>query len=133
MTDYGKRKCIQCGKVFMVTYPSQLTCADECRILRKKFRDIASRLRREKMPDNLDWANARLEELLENKKTRAENSPEKSTDDDDPDDGRDGWENPELYRHVCIKCGSTFRSLYKEDSYCSESCEKEALICHADL
>lgn len=52
---------------------------------------------------------------------------------DNTDNAADPWENPKMYRHVCTHCGATFKSLHKEDSFCSNDCENLAMICHADI
>lgn len=129
---YGTRICLQCQKEFKPRQPSQVTCSEKCRLARKRTLDSQSRKKRHKnLWDTLEWLNCRLENTI-GFKTRATPKPNEAKKTPEAREKGKPENRPagvEKFRHVCANCGSTFRSAYKEDSYCCDQCAKESAAC----
>ena len=130
---YGIRKCLVCQKTFEATQPAQVTCSEKCRLARRKTLKRETRmLNQELLAENLEWLNCKLEELVCTRKTHARKEISQK---EVPDQNKTTAEKEakkeasEKYRHFCGNCGSTFKSPYKDDSYCCDQCAKEATAC----
>lgn len=125
---YGTRTCLHCNKKFDASYPAQITCSKQCRIARRLALDRHRKKRwRDILLETIEWINCQLEEAIAARKrynargdtvvkapeTKAENKSENKTP------------SREKHRHICVNCGSTFKSAHKEDSYCCDECAKE--------
>lgn len=132
---YGIRKCLVCQKTFEAIRPAKVTCSEKCRIARRKALKKESHKRNnELLWENLEWLNCKLEDTLCNrkieKKCLLKETPVTRTTDNNQEIKTEAKKTPcKKYRHVCTNCGSTFKSVYEEDSFCCEDCEKEASIC----
>ena len=122
---YGSRKCLSCQKTFEATRAAQVTCSEKCRISRRKtLKRETRKFNKELLWENLEWVNCKLEELIstqrKNEKTvNVEAAPELSPDMNMKVQKRETKKaSAEKYRHICVNCGSSFKSAYKDDSYC---------------
>ena len=129
---YDTRKCLVCQKTFEATRPAQVTCSEKCRITRRKALKRETRqLNNELLCENLEWLNCKLEELVSTRKAHLRKEKDISQK-EVPDQNKTTAkkeakkEVSEKYRHICVNCGSTFKSPYKDDSYCCDQCAKEA-------
>ena len=133
LKTYGTRECLVCQKTFEAKRPGQVTCSEKCRIDRRKALKRETRnLNNALLCENLEWLNCKLEELVSTRKAHAskENSQKEVPDQKKATAKKEAKkEIPEKYRHICVSCGSTFKSPYKDDSYCCDQCAKEATAC----
>lgn len=132
---YGTRKCLVCQKTFEATRPAQVTCSEKCRIARRKaLKRETHKRNNELLWENLEWLNCKLEELVNTRKPHKGNESEIPPK-EIPDKNKTATkkeakkEATEKHRHICVNCGSTFKSPYKDDSYCCDQCAKEATAC----
>ena len=127
---YGNRKCLVCETTFEATRPAQVTCSEKCRMDRRKaLKRVTRKLNNELLCENLEWLNCKLEELVSRRKVNTDSKESETYTKIMPNKSKGAAKISEKYRHICVNCGSTFKSPYKDDSYCCDQCAKEATAC----
>ena len=133
---YGIRKCLVCQKTFEAIQPAQVTCSEKCRNARRKALKRETRKRNnEILWENMEWLNCKLEEIICVQKGNENSTKVAIPKEQVPcrnmkaEKRETKKASAETFRHICSNCGSTFKSQYKDDSYCCEQCAKEAIAC----
>lgn len=134
---YGTRKCLVCQKTFEATWPAQVTCSETCRIARRRtLKRETHKRNNELLWENLEWLNCKLESMIFKHRQEQADKPvvqtlliDVSQEKVPAVEEEANKASAKKYRHICANCGSTFKSTYKDDSYCCDQCAKESAAC----
>ena len=128
--NYGERKCMVCGKIFIAMKPSTVTCSKDCWKKRRRQVHMDSYYKRK------DWVGKLVEErdalLVENLELKkrlgiiqpADADKQSDLPAENPVSAADAQKQQPQGKGICLACGKEYKPTGSRQRFCSKDCRE---------